>query len=271
MANPPSVAAFYDDDRLGNLFRASGPYYDDFGHKGVDLVHAARTPVPSWCSGRVVVSTFYRALGVTVIVDRGAGAGLDRFAGYCHLTTESAVPVGRYVNVGDIVGTVGSTGTASSGPHLHATLEPAVTIGTRNARDPLPLIRKAVASLSLAGGGSTPVQPAPKRKRKSMTTLYYTKDNEGNLFALAGDGGGSAAWLETRDQGLANDLAAQHGNAAYLSPASFASWKARYLEGGKVADVTVNAVDLKPVLDAIKAVPTATQNGAAARAAIVKP
>ena len=158
MTSPPSVATFYDDARLGNLFRVRGPYYDDFGHRGVDFVHAARVPVPSWCSGRVVVSTFYRTLGETVIVDRGSGAGLDRFAGYCHLTTGSRIERGEYVNVGDVVGTVGSTGTLSSGPHLHATLEPAVTIGTRNARDPLPLIRKAVASLSLAGGGGAPIE-----------------------------------------------------------------------------------------------------------------
>ena len=162
MATPPSVERFYDDAHLGNLFRVRGLYYDDFGHKGVDFVHAARTPVPSWCSGRVVVSTFYRALGETVIVDRGSGAGLDRFAGYCHLTTGSRIERGEYVNVGDVVGTVGSTGTSSSGPHLHATLEPAVTIGTRNARDPLPLIRKAVASLAPAGGGGTPIEPEQK-------------------------------------------------------------------------------------------------------------
>lgn len=90
--------------------------------------------------------------------------------------------------------------------------------------------------------------PAPPvQRRRSMSTLYYTKDATGSLFALAGDGLGTAAWLETRDQSLANALAAQHGNAAFLTPSSFASWKKRYLEGATpVAPVTEPAASSPP-------------------------
>ena len=42
------------------------------------------------------------------------------------------------------------------------------------------------------------------------------------------------------------------------------------LSGGGTSVVTQSSVDLTPVLDAIGGVPTAEQNGAAARAAIVK-
>lgn len=87
-----------------------------------------------------------------------------------------------------------------------------------------------------------------------MSTLYYTKDKTGNLFALAGDGAGSAAWLETRDQNLANDLAEQHGNAAFLTEASFASWKQRYLSAGLAA---AEATDDGSLVAAIRALPDA--------------
>lgn len=88
--------------------------------------------------------------------------------------------------------------------------------------------------------------PAPPvQRRRSMSTLYYTKDATGSLFALAGDGLGTAAWLETRDQSLANALAAQHGNAAFLTPGSFASWKKRYLDGATLV-VSVPAPPAAP-------------------------
>lgn len=186
MASPPSIADFYAESRLGNLFGVLGPYYGPRGHLGVDVIHGPRVPVPSWCRGRVVVSTFYSKLGQTVIIDRDDGVG---FAGFCHLTLESGVPVGRYVNVGDVVGAVGSTGTSSSGPHLHATLEPTSAIGTTLALDPLPHIRAAVASsLALAGAGVTPIQAAAPLERDDQMLVYA--NTETNVWAAGVPFGG---------------------------------------------------------------------------------
>jgi hypothetical protein len=130
--------------------------YGPDGHRGVDFNrHPIRTPIPSWCSGRVVVVEFYGRLGQTVIIDRDDGPG---FAGYCHMALDVPVDEGNYVDVGDTVGLLGNTGTSTTGAHLHATLEPTILIGTDNAIDPLPAIRAAVArSLTLAGGGTTPI------------------------------------------------------------------------------------------------------------------
>jgi hypothetical protein len=73
------------------------------------------------------------------------------------------------------------------------------------------------------------IREIPRRKARAVT-LYYMKTTTGTLFALAGDSPGTPAnWLETRDQAFANALAAQHGNAAQLSAASFAAWKSLYL------------------------------------------
>lgn len=67
------------------------------------------------------------------------------------------------------------------------------------------------------------------QRNNNMASLYYTTVNGVTTFALAGDGVGNAAWLETTDQALANALAAQHGNAAYLTQGSFNQWKGWYL------------------------------------------
>jgi hypothetical protein len=138
----------------------------------------------------------------------------------------SPLTAGSPVEVGTVVGKVGNTGAFTTGAHLHTTLEPTVTIGTANARDPLPYIRAAVSE-----------SPTTNTQRKGQNvSLFYTKNGKSNLFALAGESPGTPAnWLETKDQELANQLAAQHGNAAYLTPESFAAWKAAYLAPLEVA------------------------------------
>lgn len=131
---------FYADGKLGNTFGVRGPFYGRRGHLGVDFIWRAGTPIPSWTAGVVAVVAAYAALGNTVIIRRADGT----HAGFCHMQTKSSLKVGQAVSVGDIVGIVGNTGTSTSGPHLHATLEPTAVIGTLNALDPLPHIRAAV-------------------------------------------------------------------------------------------------------------------------------
>jgi murein DD-endopeptidase MepM/ murein hydrolase activator NlpD len=52
--------------------------------------------------------------GNSVILDHGAGV----FSAYHHLA-QVTVAQGQWVNAGDLVGTVGSTGLLTTGPHLH--------------------------------------------------------------------------------------------------------------------------------------------------------
>lgn len=76
------------------------------------------------------------------------------------------------------------------------------------------------------------------RKRKKMASLYYTTKNDkragqggtGLTWILAGDSPGTPAnWLPIKDQKLANELAAQVGNAAWLTQATAEDWKKQYL------------------------------------------
>lgn len=212
-----SVAEFYAPGHWGNRFGVKGPMYDPVvGHKGQDINrHPLGTPIPSWTSGTVVRIEEYDNLGHTVILQRSA----REFVGFAHMNSRSPLRLGSWVALGQPVGPLGNSGSATTGRHLHTTLEPTIAIGTRLAMDPLPLIKAAIAA------------PKSRRKAGRNVALLYTKIDGKNFFALAGDSPGTPAnWLETRDQNLANQLAAQYGPAAYLTPASFQSWKSAYTQ-----------------------------------------
>jgi hypothetical protein len=128
-------------------------------------------------------------------------------------------------------------------------------------------------------GTITPIPDAPIWRKKSMTTGYWTSRNGVMEWALAGDGGGAAAWIKVTSQSWANDLAAVHGSFVELSPGTFDNHKSYYLSGGVAPVVNVPApvvnvpapvinipapivnvsgdvgVDMQPVIDAIKALP----------------
>lgn len=74
--------------------------------------------------------------------------------------------------------------------------------------------------------------PVNSKGVAGMATVYYTTENNVTTYALAGDGQGKAAWLETQDVNLATQLVAAHHisqTAVYLTPDSYRSWKANYL------------------------------------------
>lgn len=188
-----AVTTFYNELRhLGNVFGQRGPFYGPLGHRGVDFNgHAAGVAIPSWTAGVVAEVTKFRTLGWTVIIRRPDGL----FAGFCHMLEQPLVRVGQTVTVGSTLGKVGSTGILSSGPHLHTTLEPTVKIGTANARDPLPLIRKAVADYALTGGG-TPITP---EQDEDMLVFLQVKGQT----AVHVIGGGFRYQFATEDEYLA--------------------------------------------------------------------
>lgn len=90
------------------------PIYGDWRmHNGVDLGADYGTPIVATRSGRVTTATYGTSGGYYVTIDH-----LDGFQStYLHMT-HYVVEEGDYVNAGEIIGYVGSTG-ASTGPHLH--------------------------------------------------------------------------------------------------------------------------------------------------------
>ena len=90
-------------------------------HRGTDWARPSGTKIPAVTDGTVALVQYSKILG-HVIVHTGWADGKTWYIGYSHLLEESHLKVGDAVKVGDTIGMMGSTGSASSGPHLHATL-----------------------------------------------------------------------------------------------------------------------------------------------------
>ncbi|GAB3654705.1 hypothetical protein GCM10027589_13560 [Actinocorallia lasiicapitis] len=91
------------------------------GHADADMLDLVSNdgvtrgkPALASASGTVVTSTFYSDAGNTVVIDHGAGWQTR----YLHLDSRW-VSAGQWVGAGQQIGVVGSTGSATTGPHLH--------------------------------------------------------------------------------------------------------------------------------------------------------
>ncbi len=84
-------------------------------HYGIDFGAPSGTNIVATHKGTVMIAGWVNGYGYTVVLDDGDGIR----TWYCHMTTGSIqVSVGEVVDVGEVVGQVGSTG-RSTGPHLH--------------------------------------------------------------------------------------------------------------------------------------------------------
>jgi murein DD-endopeptidase MepM/ murein hydrolase activator NlpD len=131
---PPTTRPGNDTTPSTNIPSSSGwvcpvPYYtltSPFGmrvhpirgtwtmHNGVDMAAAQGTPIYAAKSGKVTKTSF-QAGGAGYYVSINHGDGFSSI--YMHMTHYIVSP-GQYVNAGQVIGYVGSTG-GSTGPHLH--------------------------------------------------------------------------------------------------------------------------------------------------------
>jgi murein DD-endopeptidase MepM/ murein hydrolase activator NlpD len=110
-------------------------------HAGTDLAAPLGAPVLAAQAGRVAVSDFLGGYGLTVILRHGDG---DRESRYAHLS-QVAVQPGEWVEQGEVIGLVGSTGT-STGPHLHFEVRQLTNEGWV-AMDPIEILEYGIANL----------------------------------------------------------------------------------------------------------------------------
>jgi murein DD-endopeptidase MepM/ murein hydrolase activator NlpD len=82
-------------------------------HNGADFAAVPGAAVLASAPGRVVLSDMLHIRGNTVVLDHGWGI----YSAYAHMA-ERNVAVGQVVALGEVLGTVGSTG-RSTGAHLH--------------------------------------------------------------------------------------------------------------------------------------------------------
>ena len=109
-------------------------------HTGIDFVAHSGTPAHATAAGRVVHAEQSGGYGMMVEIEHGDGMTTR----YAHLS-EIDVTVGDHVDVGAMVGLVGSTG-RSTGPHLHYEVRRAGT-----AIDPARYIRAGEKLQALNG------------------------------------------------------------------------------------------------------------------------
>tara|TARA_R110000764_G_scaffold172631_1_gene259444 strand:- start:690 stop:1358 length:669 start_codon:yes stop_codon:yes gene_type:complete len=90
-------------------------------HRGVDWARPSGTKIPAVSKGTVALVKWSRILG-WVLVHSVWAEGKVWYVGYSHLLEKPTLQVGDKVKTGETIGLCGSSGSASSGPHLHATL-----------------------------------------------------------------------------------------------------------------------------------------------------
>ena len=114
---------------FGNRF---DPYYHVWQiHAGVDIAAAQGTPIMAAAPGKVTQAGWSGGYGNYTCIDHGVADGQRLSTCYGHQSRLSVTP-GQQVDVGQVIGYVGSTG-ASTGPHLHFE----VRLGGRPV-DPMP-------------------------------------------------------------------------------------------------------------------------------------
>lgn len=221
-----------DNVRITGEFGADAEWYmknvGQKGHNGLDIPGDWGTPLYAIDDGVVVQEGWNIAWsgvagGIAMIVQCSWG-----YFGLAHCS-DTRVSVGDRVSRGQRVGSMGNTGLAL-GVHVHTeTLPLSVNFnnGFAGRVNPARLI-----NLQPRGTGI----PELLKAGAIMANLFHKIEGGRYTFALAGGSPGTPAnWLETQDNAFANQLAAQVGNSALLSPASFASWKASYLAPVSIA------------------------------------
>jgi len=93
------------------------PAYQGYAHfhQGLDIATAAGTPIAAAASGTVTFAGWNGSgYGYMVKIDHGNGVSTL----YAHMASQPWVSVGQWVEQGQHIGLIGTTG-ASTGPHLH--------------------------------------------------------------------------------------------------------------------------------------------------------
>lgn len=94
-------------------YRTPDGGYVNANHKGLDIGAPTGTPAIAAASGVVVIARYSNSAGNWVVISHGGGL----YTVYMH-ASQLCVTEGQYVNAGDTILLVGSTGW-STGPHLH--------------------------------------------------------------------------------------------------------------------------------------------------------
>jgi len=235
---------------------------------GADYGETCRAPfagtIARWWS-----TTGGNSLSVTSLLWRWTGQHFSAYLGS-----------GGKASEGDPIAAIGSTGTATTGPHLHNFIVNRIT-GKRYSVEEWLVKYHGFTTAALYGTvsghnktstagtpGTVIPNETPTRKKNNMTSLYHKEGTNPALYALAGDSPGTPAnWLETTGyESLAVPWARNHGNAITLAGSTFEAFKSRYLAQISIAaaleigDIEVTPIADPAILAALEQIVQAVQN-----------
>ena len=129
------------------------PIHNDYRfHSGTDLGAPQGTPILATQSGQVSVADYLGGYGLTVILRHNDNTLESRYAHMSHMLVQP----GEWVEQGDVIGLVGSTGN-STGPHLHFELHQLTSQGW-TVVSPNEVLRYALANLNNGIRNGGPLQ-----------------------------------------------------------------------------------------------------------------
>lgn len=107
-----------DKYKIGSKFGVIDEWHKAPGHRGQDYYgFPAGTPLKAVNDGTIVINKWSGVLGWVIVLKINDKC----YFGYCHMRIQSKLKVGTKVKSGDVIGQAGTTGSASSGVHLHLT------------------------------------------------------------------------------------------------------------------------------------------------------
>lgn len=146
-------------------------------HTGCDWSKNYGTPIPVSDSGKVIGNYFTNLKGWQLVVQNTRTGVITR---YHMLNERSPKAHGSSVREGETIGRVGSSGTASTGPHLHFEVW----------KNGVPVDPYKYITGSSAGGGSTPIgndMPLDQNDLNKIVAAvwgYEIKRSSGNVSAI---------------------------------------------------------------------------------------
>jgi murein DD-endopeptidase MepM/ murein hydrolase activator NlpD len=153
-------------------------------HSGTDFAPAGsnkgKTAIPAVADGTVKLVQWSNVLGWVLVQSvYDVKKKKTAYVGYCHLKDEPTLKVGAKLKEGDSIGVMGTTGSASSGIHLHLTISwtvKGVFGATADKFDFVEWIKTQEAPATKGATKETPAKPkAPAAKKTCPTCGQETK------------------------------------------------------------------------------------------------
>lgn len=235
-------------------------------HRGQDFPWSGGTEIPAFRELLMIRAYKHSCLGNVAVLQGSDGV----YVGFSHLQQPCAWGPGQVVRVGQVIGLVGTTGSCTTGNHLHMTVSHTSGYPESGAVfDPLTYL-----AASMGGGSSNPGTGTGDDTVATAAEIAYAvwtmqiANKQGGAGAVYGR---AADWLTNMSDAVG---VIQGQTTAMLPAVARIDKKAATIpdgggSGASMTDAQVAALAAK--FAQLVKVPTAAENGAAARASIVRP